>query len=62
MVGLRVSASLTALTGPVLGAGTPTDLYVPAPLLKKGVNELIVFELHGMEAPVVEFRDKPTLG
>lgn len=42
--------------------GPQRTLYVPAPLLKKGVNELIVFELHGMEAPVVEFRDKPTLG
>ena len=42
--------------------GPQTTLYVPAPLLKRGPNELIVFELHGMQHPVVEFRDRPALG
>ncbi|MGI6166308.1 MAG: beta-galactosidase [Limnochordia bacterium] len=42
--------------------GPQRTLYVPGPILKKGTNEVIVFELHGMEAPVVEFRDQPDLG
>ncbi|HJN15532.1 MAG TPA: glycoside hydrolase family 35 protein [Armatimonadota bacterium] len=36
--------------------------YVPAPILGKGTNEIIVLELHDREAPVVEFRDEPDLG
>jgi beta-galactosidase len=42
--------------------GPQRTLYVPAPLLMAGGNELVVFELHGMRAPVVEFRDRPDLG
>lgn len=42
--------------------GPQKTLYVPAPLLKRGANELIVFELHGAQNPVVEFYDKPELG
>jgi beta-galactosidase len=42
--------------------GPQHTLYVPAPLLRAGVNELVVLELHGMREPVVEFRDRPTLG
>jgi beta-galactosidase len=42
--------------------GPQQTLYVPAPLLKPGQNELIVFELHRVHAPRVEFRDKPDLG
>jgi beta-galactosidase len=42
--------------------GPQKTLYVPAPLLKRGENELIVFELHGTTNPSVEFRDKPDLG
>ncbi len=42
--------------------GPQRTLYVPAPLLRKGPNELIVFELHGMLRPVVELRDTPDLG
>ena len=41
--------------------GPQQALYVPGPLLKKGKNELIVFELEGMQEPVVEFTDKPSL-
>ena len=37
-------------------------LYIPAPLLHKGENELIVFELHETEKPVVELKDRPFFG
>jgi beta-galactosidase len=37
-------------------------LYVPAPLLKRGANELVVFELHGSQQMSVEFRAAPALG
>jgi beta-galactosidase len=42
--------------------GPQKTLYIPAPLLKRGQNELIVFELHSMENPIVEFRAAPELG
>lgn len=42
--------------------GPQKTLYIPAPLLKRGQNELIVFELHGAQQPIVEFRDVPELG
>jgi len=42
--------------------GPQKTLYIPAPLLKRGQNELIVFELHGMKHPTVDFRDAPELG
>ncbi len=42
--------------------GPQRTLYVPAPLLVKGENELIVLELHGVERRTVEFRDRPDLG
>ncbi|MBB6670644.1 glycoside hydrolase family 35 protein [Cohnella nanjingensis] len=42
--------------------GPQRTLYVPAPLLRKGLNELVVFELHGMDQPVVTLQDKPELG
>jgi beta-galactosidase len=42
--------------------GPQKTLYVPAPLLKRGKNELIVFELHGTQSLQVEFRDEPDLG
>lgn len=42
--------------------GPQKTLYVPAPLLKKGENELTVFELHGSSSLSVEFLDKPILG
>ncbi|MCX6992658.1 MAG: beta-galactosidase [Kiritimatiellaeota bacterium] len=38
--------------------GPQMTLYLPAPLLRKGNNELIVLELHGMQTAAVEFRDK----
>jgi beta-galactosidase len=42
--------------------GPQKTLYVPAPLLKRGPNELIVFELHGTQSLQVEFLDNPDLG
>jgi beta-galactosidase len=42
--------------------GPQKTLYVPAPYLRAGVNELIVFELHSAEKPVVELVDEPDLG
>jgi len=42
--------------------GPQKTLFIPAPLLHSGANELIVFELHGAEKPVVELVDKPDLG
>ena len=42
--------------------GPQQTLYVPAPLLRRGENEIIIFELHGAEQLTVELRDKPELG
>ena len=42
--------------------GPQKTLYVPAPLLKVGKNEIIVFETDGWEAPEVEFFAEPDLG
>ncbi|TCP22342.1 beta-galactosidase [Scopulibacillus darangshiensis] len=42
--------------------GPQKTLYVPAPLLNKGKNKLVVFELHGMDKPEVIFQEKPDLG
>ncbi|MDO3412314.1 beta-galactosidase [Saccharibacillus sp. CPCC 101409] len=46
-------------------AGPTRTLYVPAPLLREGENEIVVFELHGFggdAAPLVELTDRPDLG
>lgn len=42
--------------------GPQRTLYVPAPLLRQGENELIVLELHGSDRETVELRDTPELG
>lgn len=42
--------------------GPQQTLYVPAPLLKEGSNELVIFELHGTSKPAVELLDTPDLG
>ncbi len=42
--------------------GPQKTLYVPGPLLRKGVNELVVFELHGTERLVATLQDVPELG
>lgn len=42
--------------------GPQTTLYVPAPILKAGRNEITVLELHGSTTPTVELRGTPDLG
>ncbi|WP_418040122.1 glycoside hydrolase family 35 protein [Paenibacillus xylanilyticus] len=42
--------------------GPQKTLYVPAPLLRQGVNEIIVFELHKTTDQAVTFVNKPDLG
>ena len=43
--------------------GPQKTLYVPASLLKKGKNEIIVFDSDGIKStPEIEFTDKPDLG
>jgi len=43
-------------------AGPQRTLYIPAPLLKTGSNDIIVFETDSFEKPVITFRDTPDLG
>lgn len=44
-------------------AGPQKALYIPGPLLRKGENELVLFELHGRpECCVAELSDQPDLG
>ena len=33
--------------------GPTKTLYVPAPILRRGENKIVIFELHGMERPEV---------
>jgi beta-galactosidase len=42
--------------------GPQRTLYLPGPLLRKGVNELVIFELHGAKEPIIELTDAPELG
>ncbi len=42
--------------------GPQQTLYVPAPLLRPGDNEIVVFELHGTSEAAVFFVDTPLLG
>ena len=43
--------------------GPQKTLYVPASILKRGKNEIVVFESDGLKGePTVEFVDKPDLG
>ncbi|TVY11803.1 glycoside hydrolase family 35 protein [Paenibacillus cremeus] len=42
--------------------GPQRTLYVPAPLLRSGRNEIVVLELHHAEQPVIELTDSPDLG
>ena len=43
-------------------AGPPKTLYCPAPMLKTGENELVVFETDSSDRTVIEFVDVPELG
>lgn len=38
------------------------SLYVPAPVLRPGVNDLILLELHGAASPTARLRDTADLG
>ncbi|MEU5216876.1 beta-galactosidase [Streptomyces sp. NPDC020807] len=42
--------------------GPQTTLYVPAPALRPGRNEITVLELHATTTPTVELRDRADLG
>jgi len=42
--------------------GPQKTLYVPAPVLREGENEIVVFETDGYGVPVVEFTNTPDLG
>lgn len=42
--------------------GPQKTLYLPAPLLRKGCNEFVVFELHHTDQAQVELVDQPDLG
>ncbi len=41
--------------------GPQQTLYLPAPFLKKGVNEIIILEFEGFRKNIIQFRDKPLL-
>lgn len=43
--------------------GPQRALYIPGPLLRKGRNEIVFFELHGfLTEPVITLSDQPDLG
>lgn len=42
-------------------AGPQKTLYIPAPLLREGDNELLIFETDSCKSPVVVFTDAPQL-
>ncbi|MGW3014399.1 beta-galactosidase, partial [Streptomyces sp. NPDC001219] len=42
--------------------GAQATLYVPAPVLRAGRNEITVLELHASTTRTVELRDRPDLG
>ena len=43
-------------------AGPQKTLYVPAPMLRQGENEVVVFETDRSDRSYVTFLDKPDLG
>ena len=42
--------------------GPQKTLYIPAPLLREGDNEIVIFETDGVDTPTVEFLAAPILG
>jgi len=42
--------------------GPQKTLYLPGPLLRKGLNEIIILELHGTDKPEIELTNRPNLG
>ena len=43
-------------------AGPQKTLYCPAPMLRSGKNEIVVFETDSSDRNVIEFVDVPELG
>jgi len=43
------------------GVGPTQTMYVPSPILREGVNEIVVLELEKLNSQFVEFADKPNL-
>ena len=42
--------------------GPQMTLFVPAPMLRTGENEIVVFDAVGCADPTIEFQDRPELG
>lgn len=42
--------------------GPQKRLYIPGPLLKKGENEIILFETEGKAPGIISLKDTPDLG
>jgi len=42
--------------------GPQKRLYIPAPLLRQGKNEIVVFETEGKATGVIELKDEPDIG
>lgn len=42
--------------------GPQQSLYLPGPLLKKGINTIEIFEIHKTTHPIIELKDTPNLG
>lgn len=42
--------------------GPQKRLYIPAPLLKQGKNEIVVFETEGKAAETIELKNEPDIG
>jgi beta-galactosidase len=42
--------------------GPQKTLFLPAPLLRTGENEIVIFETDGVDAPEIEFLPDPILG
>ena len=42
--------------------GPQKTLYVPAPILKEGENEIVVLEYDSVSEPIVSFEDKHDIG
>ena len=58
---------VAAVNGFLLGryyndAGPQKTLYCPAPMLRRGRNEIVVFEMDGADSGAVFFTDVPELG
>lgn len=50
------------LLGRYWSRGPQRALYLPAPLLKKGGNDIVVFETDGAVCPAIRCSDRPDLG